>query len=47
MKANQVDKMKDKAVRDYLKKLIKKLDELDKDDFFGTEGWRKYVMGEE
>lgn len=47
MKAKDVDDTKIKAVRQYLKDLIKKLDELDKDDFFGPEGWRKYVMGED
>lgn len=47
MKLNDVDKMKEKAVRDYLRTLIEKLDELDGDDFFGPEGWRHYVMGED
>jgi hypothetical protein len=47
MKSTQVDKMKEEAVREYLKELIEKLDELDCDDFFGSEGWRKYIMGED
>lgn len=46
MKAGQIDKMKAEAVKDYLKELIKKLDELDCEDFFGTEGWRYFIMGE-
>jgi hypothetical protein len=29
-----------------LKKLISKLDELDQEDFFGTEGWRRRLLGE-
>ena len=37
-----VDKMKDEAVREFLKDLIEKLDELDNEDFFGTQGWRYY-----
>lgn len=47
MKANDVDKMKADAVRQYLKKLLTRLDEIEKDDFFGTEGWRHFVMGED
>lgn len=42
MKASQVDKMKDENLRDYLKRLIEKLDYLDDEDFFGTEGWEHY-----
>ena len=26
-----------------LEQLVKKLDELDQDDFFGSEGWRQYL----
>lgn len=47
MKAKDVKKMKAKAVREYLVKLIEKLDELEMDDFFGTEGWRHFLMGED
>ena len=47
MKLHEIDKMKAAAIKQYLKDLIEKLDELDQDDFFGTEGWRKYVMGED
>ena len=28
---------------DVLENLIDKLDELDKEDFFGTEGWRHFL----
>lgn len=47
MKVEQVDKMKAKAVREYLKKLIEALDECDQEDMLGTEGWRHYLMGED
>lgn len=47
MKASEVDDMKAEPLRKYLKKLIYRLDELDADDFFGTEGWRHYIMGED
>lgn len=47
MRADDVRKMKAEAVREYLVELIEKLDELDQDDFFGTEGWRHRLMGED
>lgn len=47
MKSNQINKMKEQAIKDYLKELIEKLDELDEEDFFGTEGWRHFLMGED
>jgi hypothetical protein len=47
MKVREVDDMKEEAVRAYLKKLMAALDEKDGDDFFGTEGWRHYLMGED
>lgn len=47
MKLKDVDKMKAKEVRKYLKQLIQKLDELECEDFFGTEGWRHFLMGED
>lgn len=47
MKPEDVEKMKTIALKDYLEKLLKKLDELDQDDFFGTEGWRHFIMGED
>lgn len=33
MKSNQINKMKEQAIKDYLKELIEKLDELDEEDF--------------
>jgi len=41
MKIN-LDDMKDEAVRNLLEKIIDKLDELDEEDFFGTEGWEHF-----
>lgn len=47
MKVKDVDKMKPQHIKQYLKELIQALDELDGNDFFGTEGWRKFLMGED
>lgn len=41
MKIDQVDDMKEEAVRRVLKEIIAKLDDLDCEDAFGTEGWRR------
>ena len=38
-----VDDLTEKAVREFLKTLIGKLDDLDDEDFFGSEGWRHYL----
>jgi hypothetical protein len=38
-----IDDMTEKQVRDLLTVLMEKLDDLDLDDFFGTEGWRHYL----
>jgi hypothetical protein len=47
MKLSQIDKMKETALRAFLKRLIKKLDELDDEDFFGTNGWRYFLLGDD
>lgn len=47
MKASQVDKMNEAAVREYLKRLIEVLDEADCDDMLGPDGWRHFLMGED
>lgn len=47
MKIKDIDKLTNEAVREYLKELMEKLDDLDEDDFFGTEGWRHYILGED
>jgi len=38
-----VDKMTEKQAKEILKMLIEKLDELDEDDYFGTEGWKHFM----
>lgn len=38
-----VDDLTGDAAKEYLKELIEKLDDLDADDFFGSEGWRHYL----
>jgi hypothetical protein len=38
-----VDKMTESQAKEVLKMLIEKLDELDEDDYFGTEGWKYYL----
>ena len=30
------------AVRELLQKIVDKLDELDEDDYFGSDGWQHY-----
>jgi hypothetical protein len=47
MKARDVKLMKAAEVRDYLVRLIEQLDAMDGEDFFGTEGWRHFIMGED
>jgi len=42
-----IDKMTEEQTKELLKQIIEKLDELDADDFFGTEGWRHYLGFEE
>ena len=39
-----VSKMTEQQAKDILKKIIEELDDLDGDDFFGSEGW-KHFMG--
>jgi hypothetical protein len=43
LSAKEIDKMKADEVKKYLKELIRKLDELECEDFFGTEGWRHFL----
>jgi hypothetical protein len=38
-----IDKLTEEQAKEWLKKIIQKLDELDNDDFFGTEGWKHYL----
>lgn len=39
----EVEKLSEDQAKELLKDLIEKLDELDQEDFFGTEGWRHYL----
>ena len=47
MKIEDIYKYREEAIREYLKILIVKLDDLDMEDFFGTEGCRHFLMGED
>lgn len=40
MRIRDIEKLKPNAVRELLIDLMEQLDELDLEDFFGTEGWR-------
>ncbi len=37
-----INKMTEAQAKELLKKIVDKLDELDGEDFFGTEGWKHY-----
>lgn len=39
-----IQDMTEQQAKDWLKEIVDKLDELDLEDFFGTEGW-KHCMG--
>ncbi len=47
MSVREVDLLSEEGAKDYLRDIIEKLDSLDDEDFFGTEGWRHYLMGED
>lgn len=38
-----VEDLTEEVAKQYLQKLIVKLDELDCEDFFGSEGWKHYL----
>ena len=38
----KVDNFTEKTVREMMQKIVDKLDELDEEDYFGTEGWRHF-----
>ena len=42
-----IEDMTEKQAKKTLQDLINSLDELDADDFFGTEGWRHFLGFEE
>lgn len=39
----EIDDMTEEQAKKVLKNIIESLDELDRDDFFGSEGWRHYL----
>ena len=43
LEVQSVDNMTEESMKSYLKTIISKLDDLDNDDFFGTEGWRHFM----
>ena len=47
MKVKDVNRAPCATVKEYLAELIEKLDDLDESDYFGTEGWRRMIMGED
>lgn len=47
MKSYEAFRMREDDVREYLAELIEALDNLDQEDYFGTEGWRRMLMGED
>lgn len=38
-----VQDLTEESAKQYLQKLIEKLDELDLEDFFGSQGWKYYL----
>lgn len=38
-----VEKMTEDQAKETLEKIIESLDDLDGEDFFGTEGWKKFM----
>jgi len=39
----EISEMTEQQSKSLLEKIVKKLDELDGEDFFGTEGWKHYM----
>lgn len=44
---NARQSMDEDSMKDLAKIMIANLDDLDEDDFFGTEGWRHTILGED
>jgi hypothetical protein len=38
----EIKKMTEEQAKELLEKIVNKLDELDGEDFFGTEGWKHH-----
>lgn len=43
MTTREVILLSEEGAKDYLMAMIEKLDLLDEEDFFGSEGWRHYL----
>lgn len=43
MTEREVDLLSEEGAKETLQALIRALDQLDEEDFFGTEGWRHYL----
>ena len=43
VKLEDVDKLSEEGAKEMLAELIAALDDVDEDDFFGTEGWRHFL----
>ena len=39
-----IDKLTEEQAKEILTELVEKLDDMDNDDFFGSEGW-KHILG--
>lgn len=44
---NEVKLLDCDEAKEYLRLIIEELDLLDEDDYFGTEGWRHSILGED
>ncbi len=42
-----IDKLTEEQAKELLKELIEKLNDMDADDFFGTEGWKHILRFED
>jgi hypothetical protein len=38
-----IEKLTEEQAKELLQEIINKLDELDEDDYFGSEGWRHFL----
>ena len=39
-----IEEMTEKQAKNILQRIIERLDELDQEDFFGTEGWKHFML---
>lgn len=47
MTEQEVRLLSEAGAKEYLTRIIVALDELDGQDWFGTEGWRHFLLGED